>query len=197
MPINDNIATFEECGIKHKFKGRVNINDRIGNIKYRTFILNGIELNEGKWYFCIRFPQGGAARIGWATKGFNPSVHNSYGIGEDKYSWAFDGAKEVYEHSRSSFYRSNGSWDEDAVCGCGIEIDGEHTNIKYWLNRIYKGTIYSHSKNETIKSKVKTDLLPNGIFPTYLGHTKSSDSDTFLLYSRLQEISFLYSLIEK
>ncbi|CAF3952910.1 unnamed protein product, partial [Rotaria sordida] len=45
----------------------------------------------------------------------------------------------------------------------GIEMDGTNTNIKYWLNGKFLGTVYSHSENKTIK----TNLLPNGIFATY------------------------------
>jgi hypothetical protein len=167
LPINDNRATLEECGIKHKFKGRVNINDNIGDISYRTFIPDGIELNEGKWYFCVRFPEGGAAIIGWATKGFNPSLHDSYGIGYDKYSWGFDGERGIYDRNPLNTYYSENSWDKEAVCGCCIEIDGTNTNIKYFLNGKFLGTVYSHSEYKTIKSKNKTNLLPNGVFATY------------------------------
>ncbi|CAF4919026.1 unnamed protein product, partial [Rotaria sp. Silwood1] len=167
VPINDNIPVFEECGIKHKFKGRVNINDDIGNIRYRTFILDGIEVNAGKWYFCVRLPLGGAALIGWATKGFNPPLHDSWGIGDDKYSWGFDETRGVYDHRQRSIFYSENFWDEEAICGCGIEIDGKNTNIKYWLNGKFIGTVYSHSENQTIKSAIKTNLLPNGIFATY------------------------------
>ncbi|CAF4700182.1 unnamed protein product, partial [Rotaria magnacalcarata] len=70
LPANDNLPELEECGIKHKFKGRVRIINGAGDIQYSTFIPDGIELNEGKWYFCVKFPEGGAAYIGWATKGF-------------------------------------------------------------------------------------------------------------------------------
>ncbi|CAF5070010.1 unnamed protein product, partial [Rotaria sp. Silwood1] len=131
------------------------------------FILDGIEVNAGKWYFCVRLPLGGAALIGWATNGFNPPLHDSWGIGDDKYSWGFDGSRGVYDHrQRSSFYSEN-SWDEEAVCGCGIEIDDKNTNIKYWLNGRFIGIVYSHSENTTIKSAIKTNLSPNGIFATY------------------------------
>jgi len=167
VPTNDNIPVFEECGIKHKFKGRVNINDDIGNIRYRTFVPADIELNEGKWYFCVRLPLGGVARIGWATKGFNPPLHDSYGIGNDKYSWGFDGSSGVYDQRQRRILYSQNSWEEEAVCGCGIEIDGKNTNIKYWLNGKFIGTLYSHSENTTIKSAIKTNLLPNGVFATY------------------------------
>ncbi|CAF2632885.1 unnamed protein product [Rotaria sp. Silwood2] len=86
VPAHDNLSALEECGIKHKFKGRVNVTGDARDIRYLTFIPNGIELNEGKWYFCVKFPQGGAAQIGWATNGFDPVANGSYGIGYDEFS---------------------------------------------------------------------------------------------------------------
>ncbi len=117
-------------------------------------------MNEGKWYFCVKFPRGGVALIGWATKGFYLTLHDSYGIGDDEYSWGFDGAKGVYDSNQRRLLSRKDSWDEEAVCGCGIEIDGINTNIKYWLNGKFIGTLFSHSENKTIK----TNLLPHEVF---------------------------------
>ncbi|CAF2112743.1 unnamed protein product [Rotaria magnacalcarata] len=167
VPANDNLPALEECGIKHKFKGRINISDETGNIRYRTFILDGIELHEGKWYFCVKLPLGGAAQIGWATNGFNPVQNGSYGVGDDRFSWGFDGARGVYDRNRHSMFFHENDWDEEDVCGCGIEIDGNNTNIQYWLNGKALGPLFSTSDNETIKSGVKANLLPNGIFASY------------------------------
>ena len=40
-------------------------------------------------------------------------------------------------------------------------------------------------------------LCGDGVAFIYLGHTKSSDSDTLFLYSTMEEIFFPCSLIEK
>ena len=117
-------------------------------------------------FFCVRFLFDGLARIGWATKEFDPPIYQSYGIGDDKYSRGLNGKRPVYEGSVFNIISAR-SWDKEAVCGCGIEIDGLITDIKYWLNEEFLGTIFSHSKNPTIESEVKRDLLPNGIFASY------------------------------
>src|ERR1700722_17624060 len=39
--------------------------------------------------------------------------------------------------------------------------------------------------------------FPTMVCTIYLGHIKSSDSDTFILYKKLKETFFLHSLIEK
>ncbi|CAF1140584.1 unnamed protein product [Rotaria magnacalcarata] len=167
LPANDNLPELEECGIKHKFKGRVRIINGAGDIQYSTFIPDGIELNEGKWYFCVKFPEGGAAYIGWATKRFNPPQHDSYGIGNDEFSWGFNGKKGICKSNQSGRFFQSHEWGEETVCGCSIEIDGTNTNIKYWLNGKSLGTIFSHSENETIESEIKTNLLASGTFTSY------------------------------
>lgn len=167
LPSYDNLPPLEECGLKHKFKGRINITNEDGSIRYPTFTLDGMEFNQGKWYFCVKLPIGGTANIGWATKGFNPSPRNAYSIGDDKYSWGFNGNRGVYDRRQRGLFYSDKSWDEAAVCGCGIEIDGYNTNIKYWVNGKFVGTLFAHSDNETIKAAIKTDLLPDGVLASY------------------------------
>ncbi|CAF4076194.1 unnamed protein product, partial [Rotaria sp. Silwood2] len=52
------------------------------------------------------------------------------------------------------------------VCGCGIEINGENTRIKYWWNGKFLGTAFAHqSKIES--TTIKCNLLPNGPSTTY------------------------------
>ncbi|CAF2236238.1 unnamed protein product [Rotaria magnacalcarata] len=174
LPANDNLPALEECGMKHKFKGRVHITNYTGNIRYATFIPDGIELNEGKWYFCVKFPRGGVAEIGWVTKEFNPPRHDSYGIGSDDFSWGFNGKQGFYKSNETVVFSEGDDWNEGAVCGCGIEINGTNTNIKYWLNGKSLGTVFSHSENETVESEdetseseIKTNLLPSGAFASY------------------------------
>ncbi|CAF0793768.1 unnamed protein product [Rotaria sordida] len=166
-PANENLPPLEECGDKHKFKGRVNITDDNGNIRYPTFIVDGIELNEGKWYFCVKFLLGGQAQVGWATNGFTPVPDSSQGIGNDQYSWGYDGSQGICHHNQQSSFRDEIRWNADDICGCGIEIDGENTTIKYWLNGQFLGTAFSHSENTTIESTIKTNLLPHGLSTTY------------------------------
>ncbi|CAF4600923.1 unnamed protein product, partial [Rotaria magnacalcarata] len=81
--------------------GRVNITDDTNTIRYPTFILDGVEFNEGNWYFCVKLILGGAAQIGWATTGFTPMPDNSKGVGEDQFSWCYDGSRGICYHNTS------------------------------------------------------------------------------------------------
>ncbi|CAF4710126.1 unnamed protein product [Rotaria sp. Silwood1] len=167
LPANDSLPALEECGDKHKFKGRVNITDDNGNIRYPTFIVDGIQVSEGKWYFCVKIILGGATQIGWATNGFTPVPENSKGIGDDTFSWGYDGSRGICYHNQGTNFCDEIRWKADDVCGCGIEIDKENTTIKYWLNGQFLGTAFSHSENNNIESIIKTNLLPNGLSTTY------------------------------
>ncbi|CAF3090352.1 unnamed protein product [Rotaria sp. Silwood2] len=167
LPANDTLPVLEECGNSHKFKGRVNITDDNGNIRYPTFIVDGIQLSEGKWYFCIKTLLGGAAQIGWATNGFTPVPENSKGIGDDTFSWGYDGSRGTCYHNQGTNFCDETRWKAEDVCGCGIDINGKNTTIKYWLNGQFLGTAFSHSENTDIESTIKTNLLPNGLSTTY------------------------------
>jgi hypothetical protein len=63
------------------------------------------------------------------------------------------------------------------------------------IRQDHRGIIIICGRKTTAKSNVKHRKSPEA--RKYLGHTKSSGSDTFLFYNRLQKIFFLYSLIEK
>ncbi|CAF1258882.1 unnamed protein product [Rotaria sordida] len=168
LPANDTLPPLEECGDKHKFKGRVNITDDNGNIRYPTFVVDNIQLSEGKWYFCVKIILGGAAQIGWATNGFTPVPECSKGIGDDAFSWGYDGSRGICYHNQGTNFCDEIRWKSEDVCGCGIEINGENTTIKYWLNGQFLGTAFLHSEStDIVESTIKTNLLPHGIGTTY------------------------------
>ncbi|CAF5116506.1 unnamed protein product, partial [Rotaria sp. Silwood1] len=77
-----------ECGNKHRFKGRIYMNDNNYHKSFPSFIVENLELNEGNWYYCVKLPLAGLIQIGWATTGFTPKTNEGIGIGDDKYSWS-------------------------------------------------------------------------------------------------------------
>ena len=104
-------------------------------------------------------------KLGWATDGFNPG--GTVGVGDDKYSWSYDGSRGVLFWAGTCYRQfDNLRWQGNDVCGCGIEIDGENTNIKYWLNGKLLGTPFAHNR-EIPLSTDKCDLLPNESKTTY------------------------------
>ncbi|CAF2660678.1 unnamed protein product [Rotaria sp. Silwood2] len=135
---------------------------------FPTYIIDNLQVSEGKWYFCVKLPLGELVQIGWATAGFSPDSRNGLGIGDDSYSWSYDGSRHVLFHDGSHDYPVDDDihWKVNDVCGCGIEIDGENTRIKYWLNGKFLGTAFAH-RSYLGSSRTKCDMRPNGPNTTY------------------------------
>ncbi|CAF0859833.1 unnamed protein product [Rotaria sordida] len=155
-------SVFEECGNNHKFKGRITPNRENTNGSFPTYIIDNVQVSEGKWYYCVKLVAGGVIQIGWATNGFVPSSDKGRGIGDDKYSWSYDGSRgTLYNGEEFHFTSDDIRWKENDVCGCGIEIDGENICIKYWLNGKYLGIAFEHQSN-IASTTTKCNMLPNG-----------------------------------
>ncbi|CAF4396462.1 unnamed protein product [Rotaria magnacalcarata] len=94
----------------------------------------------------LKLPLGSLGQVGWATIGFIVDTSNGIGIGDDGYSWCFDGSRGTsYNNGDFQFLLANVRWKKNNVCGCGIiEINGEITRIKYWLNSKFLGTSFAH-----------------------------------------------------
>ncbi|CAF4325351.1 unnamed protein product [Didymodactylos carnosus] len=162
-----NTRVLEECGTKHRFKGRIYLSADSINARQLTFIVDNLQLSKGgKWYYCVKVPEDCNVQIGWTMTGFAPS--ESIGVGNDQYSWSYDGSQGClfYLQEPSSFPSPDMRWKENDVCGCGIEIDGENTQIKYWLNGQFLGTALSHQSNIGLTT-TKCNMLPNGQDATY------------------------------
>ncbi|CAF4632699.1 unnamed protein product [Rotaria sp. Silwood1] len=170
VPMPRNIAdtqVFEECGNKHRFRGRIDTSRDSKHNSFVTFILDNLQVNKGKWYFCVKLPLGGLVQIGWATAGFSPVSNSGKGIGDDPCSWSYDGSRHVLFHNGSYEYPNEDiRWTENDACGCGIEIDDENTRIKYWLNGKFLGTAFAQ-QSYLESATVKCDMKPNGLNTTY------------------------------
>ena len=59
-----NMKIIEECGVKHRFRGRIAPNYDDTTVTFPTFIFEDLQLTEGKWYYCVRLPVVGVVQIG-------------------------------------------------------------------------------------------------------------------------------------
>ncbi|UJR34786.1 hypothetical protein I4U23_027567 [Adineta vaga] len=169
----------EDCGIYHRFPGRMYLISETGNSSSITFTVDNLRLSHGKWYFCIRLLESRFLQIGWTTNGFNPS--NTIGIGQDQYSWSYDGSQGMLYHQiESPFMTDNIHWNSNDVCGCGIEIDGMNTRINYWLNGHFLGTAFAHDFPVGITETI-CNMRPNGPETTYSPGVTLRVNDTSLL----------------
>ncbi|CAM4793210.1 unnamed protein product [Rotaria magnacalcarata] len=161
------LGVIQTCGENHRFKGRIYLGSEHKFESFPTFIFENLALSEGNWYYCVKLPLGNLVQIGWATTGFTADASNGLGIGDDAYSWCFDGSRgTLYNNGSFQFLPPNVRWKKNDVCGCGIEINGENTRIKYWLNGKFLGTAFAHQEN-IASTTVKCNLLPNGPNTTF------------------------------
>ncbi|CAF1536897.1 unnamed protein product, partial [Didymodactylos carnosus] len=135
----DQHGKIEECGDKHKFNG--------------------------KWYYCIKLACDSIIQVGWGTEKFVPNIEQNLGVGDNDYSWSYDGSRGTLYHNATDYFASSVRWTYDDVCGCGIEIDGENTVIKYWLNGELLGTAFTHKTNPDCECQC--NLLPDGEHTIY------------------------------
>ncbi|UJR18238.1 hypothetical protein I4U23_005138 [Adineta vaga] len=158
---------FETCGQNHQFKGRIVLKQGYSHVKYPTFTVENIQLTEGKWYFCVKLLTRDIIQIGWATQGFTAERVHKFGLGDDKYSWSYDVLCRVFLNDGIEGDQSNDiRWRKNDVCGCGIDIDGKNTNIKYWLNGKLLDAAFKHLEFIP-QSDTKCNLLPHGRATTF------------------------------
>ncbi|CAM4831763.1 unnamed protein product [Rotaria magnacalcarata] len=170
------LDAIQECGTKHRFRGKIAPTSQTARVSFPSFIADNLQLSEGNWYFCVRLPVGGVVQIGWATNGFSPSI--GCGIGDDRFSWSYDGSRAAFFYEEGFYGQyDNTHWSENDVCGCGIEIDGLNTKIKFWLNGKYLGIAFQHDTFVPLSTKT-CNLLPNGPRTTFFpGVTMQYGSD--------------------
>ena len=157
----------QECGTKHRFRGRIVTGTNPTSYYFPTFTIDNLQLTEGKWYYCVRVTNNDYIRVGWATNGYTTSLYN--GIGDDKYDWGYNGHQGGVIRE-AGFYEQFGDirWKAKDICGCGIEIDGKNTKIKYWLNGKLLGSGFTHDDLSIgPTATTKCNLLPNGPNTTY------------------------------
>ncbi|VDP06139.1 unnamed protein product [Soboliphyme baturini] len=73
-------------------------------------------VNSGIWYYEALIVTPGVMQIGWATKNSKFLNHEGYGIGDDEYSVAYDGCRQLLWHNASSQSTNHPMWNS----GMGI-----------------------------------------------------------------------------
>jgi len=92
-------------------------------------------VNSGCWYYEVLIITSGVMQIGWATKQSKFLNHEGYGIGDDEYSQAYDGCRQLMWFNASCECQSElPRWKEGDIVGCFIDIDNQV--IIFYLNGV-------------------------------------------------------------
>ncbi|CAH1119549.1 unnamed protein product [Phaedon cochleariae] len=83
------------------------------------------QADQGVWYYevCIITP--GVMQIGWATKNSNFLNHEGYGIGDDRYSLAYDGCRKLIWYNAKCDPHSLPRWESGDILGCLLDLDNQ------------------------------------------------------------------------
>lgn len=83
-------------------------------------------VSSGQWYYEVLLVTCGVMQIGWATKQSKFLNHEGYGIGDDEYSQAYDGCRQLMWFNASCESQdSQPRWKAGDIVGCYIDIDNK------------------------------------------------------------------------
>lgn len=72
-------------------------------------------------------------QIGWATKESKFLNHEGFGIGDDEYSIAYDGCRQLIWHNASSYPHNHPCWRAGQI----FSFNSNPVNIQFYLPFIY------------------------------------------------------------
>lgn len=98
------------------------------------------QVSSGRWYYEVLIVTPGVMQIGYATKNSTFLSHEGYGIGDDKFSLAFDGCRRLIWHNAQSTPYNLPAWSGGAVLGCLLDLNT--CELSFSLNGV-EGTKYS------------------------------------------------------
>ncbi|XP_075228744.1 RING finger and SPRY domain-containing protein 1-like [Lycorma delicatula] len=90
------------------------------------------QVDSGVWYYETTILSSGVMQIGWATKNSRFLNHEGYGIGDDEYSLAYDGCRQLVWYNASSHSQSQGKWHSGDTLGCLLDLN--ELIIHFYLN---------------------------------------------------------------
>uniref|UniRef100_A0A1B6DCF9 B30.2/SPRY domain-containing protein n=1 Tax=Clastoptera arizonana TaxID=38151 RepID=A0A1B6DCF9_9HEMI len=98
------------------------------------------QIQSGVWYYETTILSSGVMQIGWATRSSKFLNHDGYGIGDDEYSIAYDGCRQLIWYNARSHSQRKGQWKPGDVLGCLLDLS--ENIVKFYIN----GELFASSK---------------------------------------------------
>ncbi|NXK73786.1 RSPRY protein, partial [Amazona guildingii] len=89
-------------------------------------------VDSGVWYYEVTVITSGVMQIGWATRDSKFLNHEGYGIGDDEYSCAYDGCRQLIWYNARSKPHSHPCWKEGDTIG--FLLDLHEKQMIFYLN---------------------------------------------------------------
>lgn len=90
------------------------------------------QADSGIWYYEVTVITAGVMQIGWATKDSKFLNHEGYGIGDDEFSLAYDGCRQLIWHNAHSESHKHRCWKPGDVLGTLLDL--QSLRIIFYLN---------------------------------------------------------------
>lgn len=89
-------------------------------------------VDSGVWYYEVTIVTTGVMQIGWATKRSKFFNYDGFGIGDDEFSCAYDGCRQLLWHLAFSHRHNHRAWQEGDVLG--LLLDLQRSEIIFYMN---------------------------------------------------------------
>ena len=100
---------------------------------FASFTLPALAASTGRWYYEAVIVEKGITQIGWATPMFSGSPMGGMGVGDDLFSWAWDGVRQCIWHEGRQPWGLK--WSVGDVVCCAVDVD---RGLMHWgLNGSY------------------------------------------------------------
>ncbi|XP_033754657.1 RING finger and SPRY domain-containing protein 1-like [Pecten maximus] len=90
------------------------------------------QVDSGIWYYEVTVITDGVMQIGWATKDSSFLNHEGYGIGDDEYSMAYDGCRQLIWYNAESKTHGHSCWKPGNTVGLLLNL--EEKELTFSLN---------------------------------------------------------------
>jgi len=90
------------------------------------------QVDYGIWYYEATIITAGVMQIGWATKDSKFLNHEGYGIGDDEFSVAYDGCRQLFWHNAQSESHSHPPWQPGDILGSLLDLT--NSQVIFYLN---------------------------------------------------------------
>ncbi|VVC45327.1 Hypothetical protein CINCED_3A017770 [Cinara cedri] len=120
------------------------------------------QVDKGTWYYEVTILTSGVMQIGWSTRNSKFFNHEGYGIGDDEFSVAYDGCRQLVWHgARCTSCVSGRPWREGDTIGCLLRIETPSPTATFYLN----GQIVA--SNDKIFQYAKSGFFAAASFMTF------------------------------
>ncbi|XP_015912570.1 RING finger and SPRY domain-containing protein 1 [Parasteatoda tepidariorum] len=90
------------------------------------------QVDSGVWYYEVTIVTSGVMQIGWATRNSKFLNHEGYGIGDDEYSIAYDGCRQLIWYNAKCSPHQHSCWKPGDILGCLLDVGKSY--VIFYLN---------------------------------------------------------------